>query len=35
MTSINEHKRKISEHLQEISDAIDEGIENKPITITL
>lgn len=33
MTSINEHKRKISEHLKEISDAIDEGIENKPITI--
>lgn len=33
MTSIEEHKRKIKEHLQEIQDAIDEGIENKPITI--
>ena len=33
MTSLEEHKRKIKEHLHEINDAIDEGIENKPITI--
>jgi len=33
MTSIEEHKRKIKEHLGEINDAIDQGIENKPITI--
>ncbi|HAB50772.1 MAG TPA: hypothetical protein DCE80_01105 [Ignavibacteriales bacterium] len=33
MTSIDEHKRKIREHLKEIKDAIDEGIELKPITI--
>lgn len=33
MTSLEEHKRKIREHLKELQDAIDEGIENKPITI--
>lgn len=33
MTSIEEHKRKISEHLEEINNAIDEGIEKKPVTI--
>jgi len=33
MTSIEEHKNKIKEHLDEIDDAIEEGIENKPITI--
>lgn len=33
MTSLEEHKRKIKEHFQEINDAIDEGIENKPITL--
>lgn len=33
MTSLEEHKRKIREHLQEIREAVDEGIENKPITI--
>ncbi|MGB9708041.1 MAG: hypothetical protein ACPLXC_01805 [Candidatus Pacearchaeota archaeon] len=33
MTSINEHKKKIIEHLEEINDAIEEGIEKKPITI--
>ena len=33
MTSIGEHKKKIKEHLEEIEDAIDEGIEKKPITI--
>ena len=33
MTSIEEHKKKIKEHLEEIEDAIDEGIEKKPITI--
>ena len=33
MTSIDEHKKKIKEHLDEIDDAINEGIENKPATI--
>lgn len=33
MTSIEEHKKKVKEHLEEISDAIDQGIEKKPITI--
>jgi hypothetical protein len=33
MTSIDEHKKKIKEHLEEIGDAIEEGIENKPVTI--
>jgi len=31
MTSIEEHRKKIKEHLSEIDDAIEEGIENKPI----
>jgi hypothetical protein len=33
MTSVEEHKRKIREHLDEIDDAIDAGIKSKPITI--
>jgi len=33
MTLIEEHIKKIKEHLEEIEDAIDQGIENKPITI--
>ncbi len=33
MTSIEEHKKKIHEHLEEIEDAIEEGIEKKPVTI--
>lgn len=33
MTSTREHKKKIEEHLSEIEDAIDMGIENRPITI--
>jgi len=33
MTAIEIHIKKIKEHLGEIKDAIDEGIENKPITI--
>src|SRR3990167_5451827 len=33
MTSIEEHKRKIKEHLDGIEDAIEEGIEKRPITI--
>ncbi len=33
MTSIEEHKKKIKEHLDEINDAIDESIEKKPVTI--
>jgi hypothetical protein len=33
MTSLEEHKKKIKEHLEEIEDAIDKGAENKPITI--
>lgn len=33
MTSVEEHTKKIKEHLEEIDDAINEGIEKKPITI--
>ena len=33
MTSVEEHKNKVKEHLDEIEDAINQGIENKPITI--
>lgn len=33
MTSIEEHKNKIKEHLEEIDDAIEEGAENKPVTL--
>ena len=33
MTSVEEHKRKIKEHLDEINDAIEQGIEDKPITL--
>ena len=33
MTSIEEHKKKIKEHLEEIEDAINSGIEKKPVTI--
>jgi CRISPR/Cas system-associated exonuclease Cas4 (RecB family) len=33
MTTLEEHRRKINEHLTEINDAIEEGIEKKPITI--
>ena len=33
MTSIEEHKNKIKEHLEEIDDAIREGIEKRPATI--
>ncbi|MBI2574975.1 hypothetical protein HYV82_03755 [Candidatus Woesearchaeota archaeon] len=33
MTSVQDHKNKIREHLDEIKDAIDQGIENKPVTI--
>lgn len=33
MTSIEEHKKKIKEHFDEIDDAIEEGIEKKPVTI--
>ena len=33
MTSAEEHTKKIKEHLEEIEDAINEGIEKKPITI--
>jgi|SRR3989338_3228458 len=33
MTAIEEHIKKIKEHLGEIENAINEGIENKPITI--
>src|SRR3989344_2268065 len=33
MTSVEEHKKKIKEHLEEINDAIEQGIEEKPITI--
>ena len=33
MTSIEEHKKKIIEHLEEIDDAINHGIEKRPVTI--
>ena len=33
MTSIEEHKKKIKEHLEEIEDAINQGMEKKPVTI--
>lgn len=33
MTSIEEHKNKIREYLEEIEDAIDQGAEKKPATI--
>ncbi len=33
MTSIEEHKKKIQEHIDEIENAIEEGIEKKPVTI--
>ncbi len=33
MTSIDEHKKKIKEHLEEINNAIEEGMERKPVTI--
>lgn len=33
MTSTDEHLKKIREHLDEIENAIDEGIEKKPVTI--
>jgi len=33
MTSIEEHKKKVREHLELIENAIDKGIEDKPITI--
>jgi hypothetical protein len=33
MTSVEGHKRKIKEHLDEIEDAIDIGTETRPITI--
>lgn len=33
MTSVEEHKKKIKEHLEEIEDAIETGIEKKPVTI--
>ena len=33
MTSIEEHKRKIEEHLEAINNAIESGIEKRPITI--
>jgi len=33
MTSVEEHRKKIQEHLKEIDDAIEQGIEKSPITI--
>ena len=33
MGSISEHKKRIKEHLDEINDALDYGLEKKPITI--
>ncbi|HLC83783.1 MAG TPA: hypothetical protein VJI69_08125 [Bacteroidia bacterium] len=33
MTSIDEHKRKIKEHLEGINETIEAGIEKRPMTI--
>ena len=33
MSSIPEHKKKITEHIEELNDAIDIGIEKRPATI--
>lgn len=33
MTSLEEHNKKIREHLEEINDAINQGMEKKPVTI--
>jgi len=33
MTSVEEHKKKLEEHLNEIEDALREGAEKKPVTI--
>ena len=33
MTSVEEHIKKIKEHLDELEDAINEGIEKRPATI--
>ena len=33
MTSLEEHRKKIKEHFEEIEEAIDRGIEKRPITI--
>ena len=33
MTTTEKHLQRIKEHLEEINDAIDEGMEKKPITI--
>lgn len=33
MTLVDEHKIKINEHLREIEDAIEQGVEKSPITI--
>ena len=33
MTSAEEHRKKIKEHLEGINDSIERGIENKPVSI--
>lgn len=33
MTNLEEHKRKIREHLKGIGEALDDGIENRPATL--
>jgi hypothetical protein len=33
MTTLEEHKKRILEHLEEIDDAINQGIEKKPVTL--
>ncbi len=33
MTSIDEHIKKIKEHLEAINDAVEQGIEKRPVTI--
>jgi len=35
MGSIENHQKRIKEHLTELNDAVDAGIENKPVTVGL
>ncbi len=35
MSSVDVHKQKIKEHLRQLRDAVDEGMEQNPITIGL
>src|SRR3989344_1053198 len=35
MGSIENHQKRIKEHLTELNDAVDAGLENKPVTVGL